>query len=200
MATITVTNLTTSDVYVADLYCTVPASKAISTSRAMTDMSRMAGLMSLIAAGTVSISLAMTADEKASGLVDAEIASVSNTGGVADQIVVRTALAAGGGGSADDVTIYALNSLPFKKMRVLDAYAYVSAGASGGRTIKVYTQAAAAGTQVASMGAAANGRQAQDTTITATSVITSGASVGLFARRSDSAIAGEVILTLRSEV
>ena len=198
MATLTVTNPGSSPIYVADLYVTIAAGKSVATTRYVSDLSRMAGLHALVQAGSVTVSVAYSAAEQASGLVYQGL-TASPAAGLADEEVIRFAITAGGGGSADDVTLYALNALPYKKMRIVDAWAVVSAGASGGRTIQVRTATGGLGTLCAEVGAAANGRQAQTATVTSTSAITNGASVGLFARRSDSAIAGELFVVVRPE-
>jgi hypothetical protein len=59
--------------------------------------------------------------------------------------------------------------------------------------------AAGGGTLAAEIDAAANGRRGQTATVTASQVFTPGALVGLFLRRSDSAIAGEVFIAVRRE-
>lgn len=201
MATITVTNISSGEVYLSDLYTKLAASASVSTDRAVSDLSKMKGLQSLVAAGSCTVSIAYTADEKNSGMVDEGEGAVGATGTTMSTCqIIRLPIAAGGGGSADDVTVYALGALPFKKMRIVDVVAYVSAGASGGRTMQVRSAAAGAGTLCGEVGAAANGRQAQTVTVTATQVLTNGGTVGLFVRRSDSAIAGEIEITVRQEV
>ena len=200
MATLTVTNPGSTDIYVADLYCTVKAGASVSTTRYNADLTKMAGLHGLVQAGSLTVTVAYSAAEIASGLVDVGPTAASSTSGtVGDENVVRFALTAGGGGSADDVTLYALGALPYKKMRIVDAWAMISAGAAGGRTIGVRTATGGAGTLCAEVSAAATGRGGQTATVTASSAITSGASVGLFARRSDSAIAGELFVAIRPE-
>lgn len=199
MATVTITNGGSSDVYCSDLYTTIAAGKSVSTDRSLAQLQSMKSLQALVAAGSVTVSVAYTADEKASGLVGQGDQAVAATG-LSDAQIIRVALTAGGGGSADDVTVHAVNTLPYKKMRIVDAVAYVSAGASAGRTVQVRSAAAGAGTLCAEMGATANGRQGQTATVTASQLLTNGASVGLFIRRSDSAIAGEVLITVRPEL
>lgn len=199
MATLTITNPGSSDVYCSDLYVSVPAGKSVSTTRAASDISRMSALQTLVAAGSLTVAVAYSADEKNSGMVLADQTAASTTGGLGDVETLRFPLTAGGGGSADDVTLYALGALPYKKFRILDAYGFISAGNSAGRTIQIRTAAAGAGTLCAEVSAAAAGRGAQTTTVTASQVVTSSGTVGLFARRSDSAIAGEVVVTIRIE-
>jgi hypothetical protein len=68
MATLIVQNLTASDVFVTDLYATIPASGSVSTTRSSSDLARMYSLMSLITAGTLAASVTYSADEIGSGL------------------------------------------------------------------------------------------------------------------------------------
>lgn len=199
MATITVSNVSGSDAYCSDLYCSIAAGKSVSTTRSHAQLQSMASLQALIAAGTCTVSIAYSATEKASGLVEQGESAVATTG-LSEAQVLRVAVPAGAGGAPDDITVFAVGTNPYAKMRIVDAMAYVSAGASGGRTLQVRSASAGAGTLCAEMGAAANGRQAQTVTVTASQVLTSSGSVGLFIRRSDSAIAGEVLITLRPEV
>jgi len=198
MATITVSNPGSTAVYCGDLYCSIAAGGSVTTTRAVSDLSRMASLQSLIAAGTVTMSIVYSAAERASGLVpETEVAAAAT--GVGDMETLRFTLTAGGGGSPDDVTLYDLGALPYKKFRIVDAYAYVSAGNSGGRTIQIRTASGGSGTLCAEISAATGGRTEQTTSVTATSAITNSSTVGLFARRSDSAIAGEVVIQIRIE-
>jgi hypothetical protein len=199
MATLVVTNLTTSPVYVADLYATIAASGSLTTTRPASALSAMTSLQSLIAAGTVSASVTFTATEQSSGLVGQGIVAQAATG-VATEELVRVPLASGGSsGTADDVTVYALNKLPAAKMRILEVYAVIST-AVGASTMQVRTQAAGAGTLCAQVSSATAGHAVQDNTVTASQVITNGASVGLFIRRSDRSVVGEMFIRLRPEI
>lgn len=197
MATLVVSNLTAADVYVSDLYAAVPASGSISTNRAASDLSRMAGLQALIAAGTVAASVTYSDAEKNSGLVDVGTTASPATG-LGDGDVIRVPFAAGTPGTPDDVTIYALNALPYKKMRIVDAHVMVVT-AIGATTVQLRSAAAGAGTLCAEMATAATGRNGQTATVTASQVLTNGATVGLFLRRSDRGVAGEVVITVRPE-
>lgn len=211
MADVTITNLTTSPVYLRDLYTSVPASKSITVSRAASDLSRMSGLQAAVAAGTVAVSVVLNAVEQASGLavipgtVEAQdMAPVAAAAAAAGDIEIRKAFAAGGAvGTADDVAIYAVNTLPFK-MRVLDAYAIISTASAGANhVITIRDQAAGAGNVAGVIDSAATGRYAvsfaSNTVANTSTVLTPGASVGLFLHREDRDAAGEVVIKVRRE-
>jgi hypothetical protein len=202
MATITVTNLTPDSVYIGDLYTNIPASGSVVLSRPAATLSSMSALMKAVAASQVTVAVVYDAHETASGLlvppeaVDAtDMAAVAATSAAAGAQTIRKAFTAGAGGSPDDVVVYAVNTLPYK-MRIMDAYALVSTAVAAS-TLDVRSAAAGAGTVAASMSAAAAGRAAS--TVTASVVLSPGAAVGLFVRRSDSGIAGEVVLSVRRE-
>lgn len=198
MATITITNLTAADVAIADLYGTLPASGTLTTSRSQSDLANMTALQALIQAGTVSLAIAYTAAEKAAGLVGQGDGAVAASG-LSDEQVIRVPFTALAAGTADDVTVFAVNTLPYKKMRIIEAVALIST-AIGATTMQVRTAAAAGGTLCAELSSGATGRQLQNNTVTASQVITNGASVGLFIRRSDRGVAGEVFIRVRAEV
>lgn len=197
MATITVTNSSGSDVYCADLYCTISAGGSVSTTRSVSDLSKMAGLQSLIAAGSVSVAVAYSDDEKASGLVDQGDTATTATG-LGDMQVVRVPMTAGTPGTADDVTVYALDALPYAKFRVIDAWAVISTAITA-TTLTVRTAAAGGGSSVAVMDSAVAGRNGLKSTVTATSTVTASSTTGLFVRRSDRGVAGEVFIVIRPE-
>jgi hypothetical protein len=100
-------------------------------------------------------------------------------------------------GAADDVTVFAAGSLPCK-MRILDAFAYVSQLFSTS-TLQVRSAAAAGGTLCAEMASTVAGRNTQTATVTATQVLTPSATTGLFIRRSNNVVTGEVIIRARRE-
>ena len=101
---------------------------------------------------------------------------------------IRVAFAAGGGGSADDVTIYAA-AAPFA-FRIIDVTVLV-ATAVGGSTAQLRDTTGGGGaTLSSSLSTAATGtvRNAD----TATRTVASAGSVYL--RRSDNGVAGEIII------
>jgi len=164
----------------------------------------MASLQAQMAASAVSLSVVYSASELSSGLQQApasvqavDMAPVASTDAAAGLVIIRTAFAAGAGGAADDITVYAVNTLPFK-FRVIDAWALVGTAVAAS-TLAVRTAAAGAGTLLASIGSAATGRNGLAVSVTATAVATPGASAGLFVRRSDNGVAGEVYVLARIE-
>jgi len=206
MADVTITNLTALPLLIQDLYTSVPANGSITVSRYAADLSRMASLQAAVAAGSAVVSVALTAAEAASGLavpsatVEAQdMAPVAATVAIGTELEIRKSFTAAAAGAADDVAIFAAGALPYK-MRVLDAYAMVSAvSAAGGQLLQIYDQAAGAGTLCAEMSSAATGRAGQTATVTATQVVTPGASVGLFVHRLNRDAAGEVVIKVRRE-
>jgi len=202
MATLTITNVSTTPQAIGDIYRTLAVGEAVSVTRTPTQIPNMVSLQKLIAAGSVTISMALSADEIASGLAtpsgaveSRDVAPVAATDAAGSLTVIRKAFTAGTPGTADDVTIFAVDTLP-AKMRVVDAHAFIST-AIGATTVALYTAAAAGGTLLGTMSSAATGRVAM--TGTATAVATPGASAGLFLRRSDRGVAGEVIVICRPE-
>lgn len=203
MANVTITNVTSSPIFISDIYDTIAANSSITVSRAASDLPRMASLQHAMAQNQVTITVAYTADELASGLQQAPqsvsasdmlpVAAATPLGGCE---LIRVAFAAGAGGAADDVTVYAVNTLPYK-FRVVNAWSVVLTAVASS-TLQVWTRAAGAGTKLAQTASAAAGFNAYGT-LTATALIAPAALDGLFVRRSDSGIAGEVFLLIRAE-
>ena len=202
MAQVTITNVSGGDVFIRELYKTLAASEAVVITRSASELASMSGLHEAQADGTVTVAYVRSADEIASGLdlppvvEGGDVSAVASTDKVADVAVIRYAFTAGAGGSADDVTVYAVNTLPFK-FRVLDAW-ILTATAVVSSTASVRTAAAGAGTLLATVSTGATGR-ASMTLPVATAVATPGASAGLFIRRTDSGAAGELFLLVRKE-
>lgn len=199
-----VTNISSSPVYIRDLYHEIPVGGSVTTSRSASDMSGMDGLIEALDAGTVTVSVTPTAAEIASGFLTppqavqaVDMAPVAAADVAAGLVVLRVPLPAGAGGAADDVTAYAANSLPFK-FRVLDAWAMVGTGVALSN-LNVYTQAAGAGTLLAGPIDATATQIARITGPTASALAVPGATEGLFVRRDDSAIEGELFLLVRRE-
>lgn len=195
MATLTLTNTTSSDIWLSDLYCNVPASSSMTVTRSASDLPKMASLQHQMALGYIKLSVAYSSDEAAlvAPLTETAVASSALTSGA---FLIRKSFAAAAAGTADDVTVYAVNTLP-AKFRVVDAWARV-ATAIGGATVDVRTRAAGAGTLLATLDFAATGRVSM-TVPNASAVATPGASDGLFLRRSDRGVAGEVFVLARVE-
>jgi len=203
MATFSITNISSDEVHLGDFYLTIAAGETKTLSnRSVDEVSGLSSVQREVADGNITFTVTPTADELASGLMAPpnsisgddfqEVAAAAPLSGVAE---IRSEFAAGGGGSPDDVALYAANALPYK-FRVLDAHVKVST-AVGGSTLLLRDEAAGAGTLLASMSGAATGRSEMSDNLTA--VATPGATKGLFLRRSDNGVAGEVIITIRRE-
>lgn len=200
---VTITNISAAPVAIGDLYTTIPVGGSVTTKRSASQLSAMVGLQKEVEAGTVTVAATMESFETASGLaippgtVEAgDAAAVAATAAAAAPLEIRKAFTALGAGVPDDVVIYAVNTLPYK-IRVLDAYALVST-AIAATTLDVRDQAAGAGQLAATMSSATAGRAAM-TGPNASVVLTPGATIGLFIRRSDRGVAGEVVITARRE-
>lgn len=207
MASLTITNVSSSDFWLNDIYATVPAGEAVVVTRSPAEISSMAGLQAAVADGVLTSAVEFSADELAADL--SSVVAPASVGAVAMDpvaatdidaplITFRKAFTAGAAGAADDVTIYALNSLPYK-VRILGAHAII-ATAIGGSSLNVRSQAGGVAGVLAAgpMDSASTGVHLA-TGPSASVVLTPGASVGLFIRRSDRGVAGEVIITARRE-
>ena len=193
MATLVVTNVDSAPVLIQDFYATIPVGGSITVSRGAGDLSGMPSLHSALAAGTVTMTVTYSSDELASGLVNTDNAAAASAA-LAGHELLRVSLVAGGGG-ADDVTVFAAGSLPYK-MRVVDAWGLVDTNAAG--TWNVRDEAAGAGSLAASIDSTAAGRVPMDSP-TVSVAFTPGATKGLFVRRSDNTTAGEVFILVRKE-
>jgi len=203
MATLEITNVVSEEVYLVDLYTSVGVGETKTIERSATDLPRMKSLHEAMADGKVTLSVQYSADEVGSGLhappatIEAvDIAPVAAGSPAAGLAVFYAPLLAGGGGAPDDVEIFPPASLPFK-FRVVDFALYVSA-AVGASSVEIRDEAGGAGNKLASASAAAVGRIPNAENQTA--VATPAATKGLFARRSDSGIGGEVVLFVRPEL
>lgn len=204
MAQIVITNTTTNEVPITELYAKVPAGvgQTLTIDRPQSDFGRLKSLMDAILAGSVTIGITYTAAELASGLLippssvnPSNIAAVAAADKVAPAMTIRVAIPAGAGGAPDDVSIYALNALPFK-FRVLDAHMKVSTAVALA-SVELRDKTGGLGTLLATMDAAVTGRNEMTDDVTA--VAAPSAITGLFLRRSDSGVAGELIASIRKE-
>ena len=207
MASITLTNVTSPmvPVPIREFYTSVPAvfPFTLTTTRNPSEISSMAGLLAAVDAGQVTMSITYTADEIANGVIAPQsgplMQSPVTAATVDSQVsVLRIPLAAGTGGTADDVTAYAVNTVPFK-FRVLDGWAVISTN-EGGSTCNVYTQASAGGTEVLGLSSASAGRVAGTLPSNVTAVVTPASSTGIFVHRSNNLVVGEVFLLIRREI
>jgi len=200
---ITITNSGTDLLPLSDIYRTLAVGESITVSRSASDLPRMKGLQAAIAAGTATVTVAPTASELASGLLSApqaieaaDLAPVAAATLIGLTQTLRIPLTSGGAaGTNDDVTAYALNTVPYK-CRVVDMWALVSTNAAG-TSLDLRTQAAGAGSSLGTVSANATG-VARMAAATATAVVTPGSSVGLFVRR-DRSVVGELFVVLRRE-
>lgn len=218
MATVRITNLTTSPVYLNDIYTTINGSAAVfpllpyvDVTRSVAEISSMTGLIDAVAAGTLSATITYSADEQAALSVSAAQplasllapkavpAPVASTTIVGQEITLYKSMPSGGAtGTADDVTIYAVNTLPYK-MRILSAQVRISTAGAAGSTMNVRTAAAGGGTLVAGPIASDATGIVNATGPNTTVVATPGALVGLFVRRSDRSAVGEIVIKARIE-
>jgi hypothetical protein len=109
---------------------------------------------------------------------------------------LRVPFTAGGGGSADDVSIYSGGTLAPFKFRVLHTLLIVST-AVGGKTVTLRDAASGGGNALSDALSAAATGVVQDAAHTATRTIAAAGS--LYIHRSDSGIAGELIVLIRPE-
>lgn len=165
------------------------------------ELNRNSDLASLIDDGTLEVVQVpgtddLVAEKQVTAAAVADAAAVGSATGVGVPLVIRKTFTGLVTGTADDVTIFASNA-PYK-FRVLDACAYFSANVAS-ETISLRTATAGGGTLLAPAisGNAAGFARAAGTTPTATSTVAEGGS--LYIRRSDRALAGEVIITIMRE-
>lgn len=200
MASLVITNVSSDTIYLRDLYKELEAGDSVTVDRTSAQLQSMTGLHEMIADGVVTLAYTRSADEIASGydlppvVAGDDAPAVAAADVVSPVTLLRCPFTAGAGGAADDVTIYAVNTLPFK-FRVVDVWGYIATAA--GATVAVRTAAVGAGTLLGTVASNATGRF--DGTGTATAVATPGASAGLFLRRADSGAAGEIFLLIRKE-
>jgi len=201
---IVVTNISTAPVYIRDFYTEIPVGGSVTTERSGSDLSDMEGLIAALDAGTVTVSITPTAAEIASGFLTppqavqaVDMAPVAAADVAAGLIVLRVPLVAAVAGAPDDVSVYPANSLPFK-FRVIDAWALISTGVALSN-LNVYTRAAGAGTLLAGPLDATAAHIARISGPTTSALAIPGATEGLFVRRDDRSIAGEIFLLVRRE-
>lgn len=204
MADLQITNITPDeDIYLADLYTGIPAGKTKHVQRSATDLPRMWSLQQAMAAGKLTLSVTYSADEVQSGLhaptatVEAvDLAPVAPAAPAAALATIYKKFEAGVGGVPDDVEIFPVGSLPFG-FRVLDLVAYVSSS-PGASQVALYDEPGGSGVRLASADTSTPGRKVNAEN--ATNRTQPAASKGLFLRRSNNTLAGEVVLVVRPEL
>ena len=196
MATVTLTAV--KDVHVGDVGVSLKAGDVLKFERAASDIPRLKSVAAAIAAGDLTMQVAYSADEKASGIASppgsvdaADAAPVAADGTIALGQVARKALAAGAGGAADDTTVLTASA----NLRVVDAWAIITTPVTAA-TLDIRDATAGAGTLLASLSAATAGVSRLSTSA-GSAVLASGKP--LVIRRSDSGVAAEVFVLLRSE-
>lgn len=202
MATLTITNVSDEAKAIGDIYRTLAVDESVTVTRTAAQITGMTSLQKLVTAGDVTLAIEWSADELGSGLQaptasveGGDIAPVAATAAAGGLMVIRKAFTALAAGTADDVTVFAVDELP-AKFRVVDAHAFIVTAVNPS-TIALRTAAAAGGTLLGTLDTAATGRVSM--TGTATAVATPAADAGLFLRRSDRGVAGEVIIICRPE-
>lgn len=206
MASLTITNGSASDYWLNDIYATVPAGESVTVTRSPAEISSMAGLQAAVADGVLTAAVTFSADELSADLSSvvapasvsaAAMNPVASTAVDAPLVTFRKAMTSGGAsGTLDDVTIYAVNTLPYK-VRILDAMALIGTPGPAGSVLSVRSAAAGGGTLAATV-SSENAGVARMSGPTASVVLTPGSAVGLFVRR-DRSVVGEVVITARRE-
>lgn len=201
---LTITNISSpaTPVPLGDLESkTLAPGESITIDRPAGMVSSMRSLIAALAAGNISVVQTPTAEEIASGFlsppqavqpldVAPNAASALLTG---PTLVIRKTFTALATGAADDVTIYAANNLP-GKFRVIRAKLALTTAVAAS-VANVWTRASGAGTQLATFDSSVS--LSESTMVSA--VMTPGTLEGLFLRRGDRAIAGELILEVVRE-
>ena len=204
MATVTITNLTNRPVLIQDLYTSVLVGGSVVVERAASDLPGMSSLQAALAAGDVSIDIAYSSIERASGLEQAaktvggdDIRPVAAADILSACQLIRVVLAPGEAGGADDVEVLAVGS-QLTNMRVVDSWVFVSI-AIGATTVELRTAAGGAGTLISSAASAVTGRFQMDPDGDVSILADTDGADGLFIRRSDKGVEGEAFVLLRPE-
>jgi len=207
MASLSIANISLTSFFLNDIYVDIDAGQTVVVSRSAAEISSMLGLQAAVADGVLTATITPTADELASSPLASPLSPASVTAlatapvaaAAIDSapVIFRKAFTAGGAsGTLDDVTIYAVNTLPYK-VRILEAFALISTAGPGASVLAVRSAAAGGGTLAATVPADVLGA-ARMIGPNASVVLTPGSLVGLFIRRDRSTV-GEIILTARRE-
>lgn len=197
MATLTITNLTALPLPMQDFYTTIPANGTITVDRPANTLPEIRTLQEAMDAGNASLSVAFTAAELGSGLILDQGAPVAAASVQSGSILFRVDLPAGGGGSPDDTTIFAVGDLP-ANYRIYEHKLFVSTAVALS-TVTVEDELGGTGTQYLTISSAATG-EVTDTTLTAAPLLAKDAANGLIIRRSDDGVACELYLEVRPEL
>ena len=201
MATFTITNLTSSPVYIGDFYYNLAANEVLTlTGRSLNEVPDLASVQEKVADGLVTFGITPTADELASGMMsppnaiqaqDLQAVDAADVAAV-EQTFYKEVTATG---APDDVVIFAAGALPYK-FRVLEAIFVVSTS-PGASTADLRDEAAGAGTDLGGFDQGSTGRKYSDEL--SAPVVTPGAAKGLFLNRSDGDSVGYVLVRVRRE-
>lgn len=127
------------------------------------------------------------------GIVTSTMASVAEATGASPLIVLTKTFPAGAGGSADDVTIFNANA-PYA-FQIVDSFAYVTTNV-GGSTLTLRSATAGGGSAKSDAFDSATTGIKRNAALTALPSSTAAAGT-LVIRRSDSGVAGSVVLLLQ---
>lgn len=200
---LSITNLTLEPRHLSEFGVPIAAGATKTFSVPASALSGMRWLADGVLAGIYSYTITPTAAEVSSGILTAaqsvapdDLAPVDAAVPTGVPFVIRKAFTALAAGTADDVVVIAANALP-RKLRIFGGHALVST-AIAATTLQARDEAAGAGQLAASFGSAATGLQSW-TGPNATVLLTPGSTKGLFIRRSDRGVAGELFLLARWE-
>jgi hypothetical protein len=182
---VTVTNLSAvNSIYISSFSTSIPPSGSLQTRRTWAQVDADIGMKTQANAGSISIAFTEEAGDDLGGGGGLET-------GVATALILHKVFAAGAGGAADDVVIFAANA-PYA-FDIIDTTAKVVT-AVGGSTLQLRDTAAGAGTTLSdALTSAATGTKRNTAQTTNPQVLRNGT---LIIRRSDSGIAGSVDVTI----
>jgi hypothetical protein len=184
---VVITNLSATDpVYVSSATVSIPASGSITlTKRSFAQVDADTQLKTLINAGSVSIAYTEEAGDDITGL------GGLNTG-VGTALTFLKVFAAGAGGAADDVAVFTPNLVPFALI-ITDVTIIVST-LVGGSTCTLRDTAGGAGAALSDALATATTGVKRNAAATTTPAVARNGTV--FLRRSDSGVAGTLLISM----
>lgn len=204
---ITHTSLTPDPVYLYDFGTGIKVLDGATYTLQNRDIAELTGATRLqadIAAGRLSLVVVPSADELASGLLSppnviqpGDLAPVAAAAVDSPVIALVKQFTAAGPGVADDVTVYAVDNLPYK-CRVLGVLVHITT-AIVGETVDVRDEAAGAGTLFATVTSLAAASTEIGLQAGGAALLTPALTKGLFLRRSDNGLAGWAVILVRRE-
>jgi hypothetical protein len=181
---VALTNLSSTPQYLAQFYKELVSGETLTVRRTMAQIDADISLKALIYAGTVGIAYTEEAGDDIAGGGGLE-------DGVAQTLTVRKTFAAGAGGAPDDVAVFNANA-PYA-FDILDVTLLVGTAVSLS-TCQLRSASGGAGSAQSDALSSATTGTKRNAAATAAVAVAKGASV--FLRRSDSGVAGEVLITL----